>query len=181
MPNFLLDRDVIADLLMDESVLKLPVPNRGEVFRIIKSLWEAQLNDVSIKEVYSGHGFESPGLRVTEVEGHDFGDAGELLFRRIDRIREQLKQLDKNTWETDFISACSETRQKLESIWEAEWPYHCDGKRLLHDLHREYPMRIGLLQLKKRIILKMSADRRELWQEMEGLLTKFLGSADIKQ
>ena len=174
LENFLLDIEIIADLLMDGDVVKIPLIRRDDAYRLVKSLWEAQVSDMALREAYLSYGFESPGLRSGEINGQDFDKAGGILFYRVELIQAQVGMLQRSSWLEDFVSRCDVKRRELVPQWERDWLSLCDGKRLLSDLHRQVPMRLGILNLKKRIMMKMSADHTTSWRELERMLTNFL-------
>jgi hypothetical protein len=174
LKNYLLDVDIIADLLMDREVVKMPFNRRAEATGLIDSLWEGQLNDFAMSEVYSAYGYEDVALRKSEVAGLDFHDAAKLLFARIDNVRTQLGSLDRSSWPSEFEEKSVARRSELEIVWRRDWMRVCDGKRLLADLHRSFPLRMGLLQFKKRIIYRMSAQQSSSWTTLGQTLRKFL-------
>ncbi len=175
LENYLLDRDVIADLLLDGDAARIPLPERAEANRFIKSLWEAQLNDVVVRSIYASYALDFPAIKGADLCGSDFESIARLIHSRASDWREKLEAVGREAWCGQFVSMCSNERQKLQNRWERNWEHLCDGKRFFSDLAREIPLRMGLVQFKKRVITEMNMQQRPAWLRLRQILGEFLG------
>ncbi len=174
LENYLLDADSLTDLLTDPEIISEPLANEGEVSRTLKQLAMAQLDDLVVKETYDEYRLENPGLRAREIEGLDFRGAGELLFDRIENIKTQMSNFEREPWTNQFFSACEERKRSLTSSWEANWRDTCDAKKLFDDLYRRRNFRVSPLKLKKKVVLIMKTRNTPAWQSLERVLSEFL-------
>jgi hypothetical protein len=54
--------------------------------------------------------------------------------------------------------------------WEPRWKEVCDGKRLFADLQRKGVLKIGISDLKRKVIQRMKDIRSENWELVEAQL-----------
>lgn len=182
LENYLIDIDVITDLLKQKDITKSPVKNLGEVTSVLKDIAYSQLDDIVIKEVYEAYGFNDVGRRANEVYGKDFEKAGEILFSRLESVKAQICDLDKSTWVEEFDSRCVQKKQELEPVWDTRWRELCDGKRLFKELHSRVQLRMPLLTFKKRIVDRMRGHPpSDNWRAVESLLKELLPSGSSSQ
>jgi predicted ATPase len=174
LENYLIDIDVLTDLLKDDEHTDKPVKNVGELQNLLKELAMSQIADLVAKEVYDKYSFENAGLRPYEIQGKSFPETASLLFQRLSRIREQMVALDQATWEREFVRECENGQIRVAEIWEAKWRDNCDGKKLFTDLQRRLGIRMRLPRFKKRVILEMKNRSTENWRTMESLLKELL-------
>lgn len=175
LENYLIDVDVLTDLLKDGDIVKTPVAHSGEVSKLLSTLAISQLNDFVARQVYSKHGYKNPGLRAPEIEGQDLTVVADRLFARLQAIKSQVDPLDHD-WKTKFIEACTKERQELQAVWEVKWPEDCDGKRLFVDLHKKVGFKVSVRKFKKRIMAEMRGQRTEKWRSVESLLAGLIAN-----
>ena len=173
--NYLIDFDVLADLLMDRDFVTKPLNSAGEVQNVLKELAKNQLDEIAARNVYQTRNYESPGMRKEDVRDVGFTQISENLFNRINRVREQLKEIDEQNWKRDFIKACEQQKTQLEQSWDSKWQSECDGKRLIKDLHnRVQPRPGGLQKFKKRIMQEMRFKNAENWLAIKAIIEETL-------
>jgi predicted ATPase len=178
LENYLIEIDILADLLMDKEISGRPTGNLGELSQNLKKLTMMHLDDAVIADVYKEFNFDHPGHRPSETVAKSFSEAGELLFTRIDRIKEQISILSREHWTQDFIRKCQARRSQLEPIWDVKWPELCDGKRLFKEIQKLYEPRMPLLSFKKRVLERMKATPpSENWRAIESLLKELIKTA----
>lgn len=176
LENYLIDFDIITDLLKDSEVTKAQPPTHGEVAARLRNLALSQLDDFVIRQAYDQHGYENPGLRTKEIEGKGFAEAAEILFDRLSVIRGQVSAIDQS-WKDQFVLDCEERKRELEDVWRDKWPELCDGKRLFADLYRSQTFMISPDRLKKRAVALMRAQKRENWVLVSELLKRLISQA----
>jgi len=174
LENYLLDLDVITDLLKSESIANNPVRNEGDARKVFRDLAFAQLDEVVAREMYSTMGYVDPGLRPEDVSRGDLVQMAEALYTRADNSRRSLALAPRNQWVSDFTRRCGEKRKELEPVWEANWRDLCDGKRLFKDLPKKGILRISAKDFKRRILRQMTDMKSENWRLVESLLKDHL-------
>ena len=170
LENYLIDIDKITDLLKREDVLRTPVATHGEVSKLLKTLALQQLDELTAKKVYASYGYESPGLRASEVVGKSTMEIADILSARLTHVVSQLGAIDEASWKSTFIEACAKERKELETLWETKWKEDCDGKRLFRDLHRSLPFRVSLPKFKKILMSEMRVATTDNWRVVESQL-----------
>jgi len=177
LENYLIDIDILTDVLMNPEVVQAPFANQGEVVKQLKDLAMSQIDDFVANKIYQSYGLESPGLRSTEVQGKNLEEIADILFNRIAKIQAQILNLDRPSWRTQFVNDCAAARKELEPIWETKWREDCDGKRLFRDLHKTRQFRISLRNLKRRVMSGMrNTPPSENWRSVESHLKGLIGA-----
>ena len=175
--NYLIDIDALTDLLQDSDIARNPVRNSGEVISTLKTLALKHLDDEIIKTTYEEYKFEGMGRRPNEVTSKTFSDAGNALFSRIEIAKSQVESLNRQEWIDDFSTKCEARKAELQHVWGASWKELCDGKRLFKELQISFPLKLSLLNFKKRVVLKMAGQPpSENWRLIESLLKGLLAS-----
>jgi len=173
LENYLIEIDVLTDILTNTDFVQKPLANQGEVSNLLRSLAIAQLDELVAKQIYESYEFENPGLRAVEIRGKNLGDIARTLSGRLQSIKAQTGSLDSK-WEAEFIDKCQKRKSDLQPVWESKWQQDCDGKRLFGDLQQHVAPRVSLIKLKKLVINEMRNQRRENWTSVESLLKKLL-------
>lgn len=177
LENYLIDVDVLTDLLTNKEIVKTPLANQGEVIRALYDLAFEQLDEVVAKQVYGQYRYASPGMRLNEVQGKSLEQISETLLARLLSIKDQVNQIDPTSWTNEFRGRCEEEKRRLEQIWEAKWQTLCDGKRLFHDLSHRLTLNMNSKRFKLRVIGTMrETPPSENWRSVESLLKDLLGS-----
>jgi hypothetical protein len=179
LENFLIDLDVITELLKDNTVTRSPVANQGEVHTRLKSLAFSQLDELAARKVYNSYGYENPSLRREDVEGQALSEITQTLFKRMSGARSRLPDVDYNTWSDRFISDCAATKADLEPSWQANWREICDGKLLMRQLHIASNLKMSHQSFKLKIAQRMRDAGSENWRIVRDLLSKLLGVSDF--
>ncbi|WP_341319243.1 AAA family ATPase [Paraburkholderia sp. IMGN_8] len=176
LENYLLDKDAIADLLMDSEVVKKPFSNAGEVFQFIKALAFNQLDESAAREVYRAFKYGDVGLRAANVKGKEIPEIAKALVARLQDMKEQVGGLDADQWRHNFEAECSVAKQRLQGVWEATWREDCDGKRLFQDIAASGLLKMSLKSFKKRVMIHMRNTQSENWRSIKSLLASLTGS-----
>ncbi len=174
LENYLLDIDVLTDLLKDSHLVERPQQNIGEVAQLLKRLAMSQLDDVVMRKIYERYEFSNPGLRTTDIEGKNFQAGAAALFHRLAALRDSIQGIAETEWSSDFVAMCAVEKQKLESTWDARWREICDGKRLFRDLQRDLGIRQSIIAFKKLVIVGMRDTNSEDWRAVESLVKSLL-------
>jgi AAA15 family ATPase/GTPase len=174
MENYLIDFDVITELLKRSEIAKTPVSDEGEVQTLLRGLAFGQLDSLVAREVYGRFGYLGPGLRAEDVDQAGPQEIASALFGRLAAARTSLGAGDEAEWKDSFLRDCSRRRAELVPIWEVKWPELCDGKRLFFDLQRKGVLKISSAMFKKRIIQLMKEFASENWRLVESLLKELV-------
>lgn len=176
LENYLIDVEVIADLLMDDDITRKVVANLGEVSSLLKKFALGHLDDAVVREIYDRFSYDNPGLRLAEVQGKSFETAGEALFDRLERLAQQIGPLERSKWASEFLERCEARKKELWPLWDSEWKELCDGKRLFLELQQSITLKMPLLSFKLRIMERMrNVPTRDNWRAIEGLLKGLIG------
>jgi predicted ATPase len=175
--NYLLDLDVLAELLRDDSVAKAPVADSGEVERLLQQLALQQLPEIAAREIYREYGFLSPSLRTEDVERKTKSEISSALYERMRTSRDSMPDADKDSWIKQFNLRTEARISRLELLWEPKWKEECDGKRLFKSLQQEGLLKISLPVLKRRIIERMRETQSDSWRLVESQLRGLLGKS----
>lgn len=177
LENYLIEIDILSDLLMDGDVVTKPLNNTGEVTRLIKKLAFEQIIDISARQVYLGYKYMDAGLRAAEIVGKPLDEIANILGGRLADIKEQISSYDESGWRSKYIHECDELSQRLTSEWEMKWTSDCDGKRLFADLCKHVQPKHGPRKFKVRLINEMRIAGSENWVLINQLLNNLM-SAD---
>ena len=170
LENYLIDIDILADLLMNKEVVKEPFPNQGEVAKLLRDLALRQLDDFVARNVYVGYSYDDPGLRMQDIQGKPPVEIAGVLFERLAKVQAQIATLDETAWKAKFQEDCSSSHVQLASVWETTWREVCDGKRLFRDLQQQVQMNVPLRRFKMRVMAEMRNKSTENWRSIESLL-----------
>jgi predicted ATPase len=174
MENYLIDLDVITELLKQSDVARTPITSQGEVDRILRELAFNQLNGIVAIDTYQTYGYKNPSLWAEDVEKKPIPDIATALFMRLSTVKASLNFSDQASWEKEFTEKCETKKKDLELTWEAKWKELCDGKLLFNDLQKSGALRIGVSVFKRRIIQNMKATTSENWRLVESLVKGLL-------
>lgn len=173
--NYLIDIDILADLLMDKDVVKTPLKNLGEVQKLLHDLALGQLDEFVAKQIYSSYNFVNPGLRSTDIHGKKLPKIADLLHGRLLEIMNQTATINNgDAWKNEFLRKCNEERQKLAAVWEVKWLSECDGKRLFSELCQQVQLNISPRKFKIRVMNEMRLKSSENWRAIKSLLDDLL-------
>jgi hypothetical protein len=174
LENYLIDIDVLTELLNRDDVVRNPVGSEGRVANLIRNLALAQLDEVVARQVYSGFAYDSPGLRSDDVMGKTLAEMANALFQRVERARRSIVNHVREDWMDDFIRLCEQERRQLEPVWESTWKEACNGKKLFEDLQRQGILRMSPTVFKRRIIQRMRDGVSENWRLVESQLVELI-------
>jgi hypothetical protein len=86
-----------------------------------------------------------------------------------------LTSFDESSWKTTFIDSCTALHSTLETSWSEDWLKLCSGKLLIDDIYREYTIKIGKLEFKKKLIKRMKSEQSEDWTLVRSKIRDALG------
>lgn len=181
LENYLIDFDVLADLLMNGDVVQNPLNSVGDVRRELRHLAFSQIDDFVAKQVYLGFQYIDPGIRSGEIQGKGMEAIADILIGRLSEIKRQLSSIDEANWKEQFIQKCEEERERIHTEWEQweqKWVTECDGKRLFHELCQKVTPRNGARKFKIRVISEMRLKPTENWRTISGLLNELLAKVE---
>jgi predicted ATP-dependent endonuclease of OLD family len=174
MENYLIDLEVITNLLKKKDIANPPVSNEGEVAILLKNLALSQLDAVAARKIYQDLNYESPSLHVEDVEGKSLEDISEALFARLLSSKASIVFSTKQEWKTDFINKCEQEKNKLAQIWDVKWKEECDGKKLFTDLRQKGLLKVSISSFKRSIVQEMKNVASENWRLVESQLKELL-------
>ncbi|MGC2172455.1 MAG: AAA family ATPase [Candidatus Sulfotelmatobacter sp.] len=174
LENYLIDIDVLTDLLKDPDIVRTPLANQGEVSKLLRELAMSQISEFTARQVYATYQFDDPGLRASDLRGKASGEIADVLFARISSVQKQVCSLVESTWKEKFLGSCEVLRPDTTAIWEARWIEVCDGKRLFAELFQRIQFKISLPRFKRRIMLEMRSRRTANWRSIESLLKRLV-------
>jgi len=174
LENYLIDLDVLTELLKDPDIVKNPFPNQGEVSKTLRDLAMSQIDESVARQVYQTLQFDDPGIRTGEIRGKTLEQIANVLIGRLQGIVKQMEPIGTGAWKNEFLKKCEDTRKQQEMVWDARWAELCDGKRLFGDLVKQRPFKISQLKFKKRIMTQMRAVPTANWRNIESLLKRLL-------
>lgn len=177
MENYLIDIDVITELLKQADIAKNPISSQGEVERIFRDLALLQLDEIVAREVYQSYGYKNPALWSQDVEKDGLVEIASALYQRLTDVASSLTFGTREEWVGDFTKRAEVRKKDLELIWEGKWKELCDGKVLFNDFLRTGRLRTGLSTFKRRIIQDMRATTSDNWRLVESLLKDLLGKS----
>ena len=183
--NYMIDVDVIAELLKDPSVTRKPLASAGEVYRFLKDVAFKQLNTVAARDIYSGYGFKNASLRKEDFkkpkkeerisdEERDLPEIAGALFERMSGARASMPDVQKDVWVDAFSMAVEIRKRELGLTWEGKWRELCDGKRFISDLHKAADISMAESAFKMRITRTMRDASSENWLLVKGLLEELI-------
>jgi hypothetical protein len=168
--NYLIDFDVLEAVLRDGNIVGRPANSAGDISEFVKTAAMSHIDDYVIQSVYNSLNYENPGLRRSDISGRSIREAAVSLFKRLERVGDQMEGVKKIDWITEFEQQCEARKTDERRVWEAKWQELCDGKRLIQQIHEKYGARMSLLQFKVRIIENMAISQSPNWRAVDGLL-----------
>jgi ABC-type molybdenum transport system ATPase subunit/photorepair protein PhrA len=179
LDNYLIDTDILAELLKDEVITKSPMSSEGDVQKLVRDIAFEQLDEVAARAIYSKRAYESPGLRREDVEGMSLAGITAKLFERVDRARSSLPSDGREGWERKFVSDVEAEKTQIASTWQVRWRDSCDGKRLISTLAKRARLNVSESRFRTLVAEKMRDRRSENWTILRNALEKLLGTTDF--
>jgi predicted ATPase len=174
LENYLIDLDVLTVLLKDDDILKNPLPNQGEVSKLVRDLAMAQIDEFVARQVYAKYQFDDAVIITTEIRSKSLDDIAEVFSQRLVKMKERIEPLTDAAWKKTFVEQCRELKEQQVLVWDARWVEVCDGKRLFGDLFRQRSFKIPLIKFKKRVMLGMRSLPTAGWRSIESLLKQLI-------
>jgi len=176
LENYLIDAEVITDILNHAEIAKMPIGSVSNTERLLRDLALSQLDWMAARHVYENRRLKNPGLKGKDLHQKSPREIAQALFTDLTEIRDLIAGLDESAWITDFERECSDWINSKKSEWAVRWTELCDGKVLLHNLHRSVTPRISLNAFKRRIMIDMKIGERPNWIEMKDELTRLMSA-----
>ena len=177
MENYLIDTEVIASLFKRKDIVVNPLNNEGEVSALLRQLALNQLDALAAKSVYNSRGYQSPGLRSSDVEYASLKEIVDALYSRASSSKASLSIGEEHEWKRSFIEQCEQQKRTLTPVWESKWKEECDGKLLFADLQQEGILKISSSNLKRKIVQEMRNTKSENWRIVNSLIQQLLTPA----
>ena len=114
LENYLLDVDVLYDLVRREFTVRQWPKSVGEAAQFFQNVAYKQLMPSVIEETYNHFEFESLGLRGMDKKAMSFAAAASLLYSRIGYLQEQILPLDETGWSSLFVTQCESLHMKRQ-------------------------------------------------------------------
>lgn len=175
LENYLIDLDVLTELLKDESVTRSPLGSEAEVHKRAHDLAFQQLNAIAARDVYRSYGYKNPSLMKQDIDDTSMEDIAQRLFVRMESARSSMRSEKQEDWQARFLTESSKRRYELSLLWDSKWRDLCDGKKLISDLHKASDLKMSESTFKVRIAQRMREVGSDNWVLVKGLLEKLLG------
>ena len=172
--NYMIDVDVIANLLADDTITSSPIASEGEVHKLLQSLALEQLPAIAARETYNSYGYKNASLLKADVDSTEMTTIASRLRVRASTAKESLIDADSELWISNFIDKANKRRSELALAWESKWKEQCDGKKLISDLHKRANLRMSESSFKERITRSMRDGESENWSLVKSLLEKLI-------
>ncbi len=170
LENYLIDLDIVANLLTNAEVTRDPLKNLGEVSRFLKELALSQIDEVAARHIYLGYKFANSGFRQSDISGQELGGISTKLWSRLAEVKSQVANLSESDWKAQFEGACRAKADALRAVWEVKWIEECDGKRLFQDVGSHGKLNMSVRAFKKRVATEMKNSQSETWKIAKSLL-----------
>jgi predicted ATPase len=174
LENYLIDLEVLTPILKDQDTLTDPLPNQGEVSKLIRELAMSQIDEFVARQIYLKYRFDDAVIVADLLRSKTLEEISDTISQRIIRIKDKIIPLSLPEWKTTFLKECEELKAQQTLVWDARWPELCDGKKLFSDLIRQRHFKISPLKLKKRIMLGIKVVPTASWRSIESLLKQLI-------
>lgn len=181
LENYLIDLDLISDLLMNDEIARTPFTDQGAVSKILNELALQQLDEVAARNVYAQFPFDGIGMRREDCANKSLDEIADKLHHRINKARQQLAVFSAEGWKNDFKNRVQIEKKRLGDVWATTWVKDCDGKRLFDDLSKKIQLRLSVKKFKLRLMREMLVGKSENWRILEGQLKELLGDQEAPQ
>ncbi len=173
LENYLLNSDTIFDVIKENGANQDGL-TRGSMLGIIKNIAFMQINKIGAKDVVLKYLTDEIYIKITEILTDNPEETVNNLFSILDKIAASSIRI-KTDFRKDVV--LSEIQKRITSIkddWESKWIIKCDGKQVLIDIHKEYKLRISLLDFKKKIMEFSYKSNNEDWKLIESKLKELI-------
>jgi hypothetical protein len=174
LENYLIDINSLTDLVKNDQYASDPITNVAAVQQALKRLAFEQIPEMAARQIYAESNFTNTSLTNREMMGKNFSEFADLIYGKIERVREQFGLFEEAAWKSKFIKACEEREAELRERWEASWETECDGKKLVRDFHSLVKIRESMVKFKIRVINTMATNSSENWLAMKSLLADLM-------
>lgn len=172
--NYMIDVEVIAGLLMNDTITSSPITSEGEVHKLLRDLAFEQLPAIAAREIYNSYGYKNASLMKGDVDGTEIATIASRLRERASAAKVSLADADGSSWISDFIGKAEKRKEELTLAWESKWKEQCDGKRLISDLHKRASLKMSEASFKARITKSMRDSESENWSLVKALLERLI-------
>ncbi|WP_058187940.1 AAA family ATPase [Terracidiphilus gabretensis] len=153
LENYLIEQEILFDLLNGGEFKTDKTPtNLGEAFARFANVAKKQLREIVIEDVYADFAFDGVGMRKKDRDGKSFVQAADILFGRIEAVKNQLSPITEADWKKQFIAKCDALVAQREQEWNSNWIEKCSGKQFISDLYPEFELKKSPALLKKRLL-----------------------------
>jgi Protein of unknown function (DUF4435) len=172
--NYMLDVDVISELLKDPSITRATIQSEGEVRKLLRDLAYQQLDLIAARETYKSYGYLDASLTKSDMKEKELSKLAEAFFQRMANARTSIPEIDQDAWLKSFLHAAEQRRNELLLMWEGRWRDLCDGKKLISDLHKATSLKMSESTFKTRITQRMRETSSETWRAVNAILKDFI-------
>jgi hypothetical protein len=182
LENYLLDLDVITELLKKPEIARQPIKNAAQVEKLLREIAFSQIDEIAARRIYPTLGYLSPSLRAEDVASKmsepakSLAEIAEALSLRLSYARDSLPKTSQFEWKTEFIAKCDVERKSIVEAWETNWKEQCNGKLLFARFQAMNQLRVSSVTFKRRIMQQMKVSNSENWRLVAGLLRDLIGS-----
>lgn len=153
--NYLLDADVLTDVLKAADRVGQPVGSIGEMQRRLKRLALQQVNSLAARATYDGYHYPGTGARTSDLNAADIATMADRLFDRLEDAQAVYGQIALSKWKNEYIGKAEAAATDLRKTWATRWRELCNGKLLFTDLQRELQIGLNPRRFKKLVVQEM--------------------------
>jgi predicted ATPase len=180
LENFLIDPDILFDLIRREYSPKTVLETVGEMEELCIRVSQGQLTELTIWEVLKESQFDSPLLLTKDVRARQVDEVAATLSQRLEAGKERYSVLLENRWPESFAVEVTRRVKAREEAWRDDWQIECNGKQFLADLRKEIGLNADLSVLKRQLITEAKLSNEQQgsrgWQalrsQFQGLITR---------
>ncbi|WP_072659161.1 ATP-dependent nuclease [Mariprofundus micogutta] len=166
--NYLLNVQALYDVLRP-SATGTSFPDRGMFLQKVKELAFEQIKPLAARQAYEPDRLRGPGLTNEDIGG-SFEDMRDILFGKLQSLKDSLSDLDLDTWRNSFLTSCESINAELVAAWDVNWAAKCNGKELIEKICREYSINRDRREIKKELVRLIRDQNSPEWRTVEGLL-----------
>jgi predicted ATPase len=172
--NYMIDIDVLAQILRDPTVTRRPIESAGAVRNICRELAFKQINGIASREAYNSFGYLNSSATRDDLAFDSIPEIAQSLFDRMASAKASLPEITKSEWLGKFTAAVQGRHRELELAWDDKWKEVCDGKKLINDVYRRCDIKIPQTAFIQRIVRVMKENNSDNWRSAKTNLEQLL-------
>lgn len=169
LENYLLDTDSIFEVIQDLKRMDSKF-NRGAVQNAMKDHALKQIEPLALKSILSEYFNDYLNFKLNKVIKDGIEETFNLVGSYLAEASEKSTTLIKSLELNEFKKNVERKIEELRLLWDDNWNKHCDGKKVIIDIHKQYAISLSMVEFKKRIFTVIQNKKSENWVLIEGKL-----------